>query len=44
MFVFYMFSQYPVNENKLFCIKTLLKLLFFLSTLRIDVCPDTVAV
>ena len=39
MLVFYMFSQYPVDENK-----PLLKLLLFLLTLRIDVCPNTVAV
>ena len=29
MFVFYMFSQYQVDENKLFCIKTIIKTITF---------------
>ena len=51
MFVFYMFSQNPVDENKLFCIKTIIKTINFSSkksyiflTLWIDVRPNTVAV
>ena len=51
MFVFYMFSQYPVDENKLFCNKTLIKTITFspkksyiFLTLWIDVNPNTVAV
>ena len=26
---FYMFSQYPVDENKLLCIKTVNKIIYF---------------
>ena len=51
MFVFYMFSQYPVDENKLFCIKTVIKTITFslkktyiFLTLWIDVIHNTVAV
>ena len=29
MFVFYMFSQYPVDENQLLCIKTVIKTITF---------------
>ena len=29
MFVFYMFSQYPMDENKLFCIKTVINTITF---------------
>ena len=29
MFVFYMFSQYPVDENEQFCIKTVIIIIFF---------------
>ena len=51
MLAFYMFSQYPVDENKLFCIKTViktitfsLKKLYIFLILWIDVSPNTVAV
>ena len=51
MFVFYMFSQNPVDGNTVFCIKTIIKTINFspkksyiLLTLWIDVSPNTVAV
>ena len=51
MFVFYMFSQYPVDENKLFCIKTVIKTITFslkkpyiVLILWIDVSHNTMAI
>ena len=47
----FVFSQYPVDENKLFCIKTVdktitfsLKKSYIFLTLWIDVSPNTLAV
>ena len=50
MFVFYTFSQYPMDEKKLFCIKTVINTITFslkkieiFLTLWIDVSHITVA-